>query len=197
MRSPLPKLHGLKWQGVTALILGAILLACGVVLFVSAHWEQLGPAARFLLVFLMVAVFHIAGGITRGQLPCLSSALHAVGTVSAGAAIALVGQIFNMQEHWPAAVFSGRSPRSVGWFLLRDQAQQTLALLLVPAWILCELGFRMSDHIGARHLLGRLFFMWAQSFTLRSSSVRTALIAGCPGNPLRCERNRRSLSPLS
>ena len=35
---------GLRWQGMVALILGGILLACGVVLFVSAHWDELGRA---------------------------------------------------------------------------------------------------------------------------------------------------------
>ena len=35
---------GMAWQGMVALILGAILLACGVALFVSAHWDELGPA---------------------------------------------------------------------------------------------------------------------------------------------------------
>ena len=37
---------GIAWQGRVALILGGILLASGVVLFVSAHWDQLGPGMR-------------------------------------------------------------------------------------------------------------------------------------------------------
>src|SRR5579863_6789972 len=152
---------GLKWQGITALILGAILLACGVVLFVSAHWDQLGPAARFALVLLMVVVFHKAGALARPKFHGLSTALHAVGTVSAGAAIALVGQIFNIQEHWPAAVLLWALCALAGWALLRDQAQQTLALLLVPAWIICELDFRMSGHIGEEIYMGRVVFLWA------------------------------------
>ncbi len=152
---------GLKWQGITALILGAILLACGVVLFISAHWDQLGPAARFSLVCAMVAVFHIAGGFARPRFLSLSTALHAVGTVASGAAIALVGQIFNIQEHWPAAVLLWALAALAGWALLNDQAQQTLALLLVPAWIVCELDFRMSGHIGEGIYMGRLCFLWA------------------------------------
>lgn len=152
---------GLKWQGITALILGAILLACGVVLFISAHWDQLGPAARFSLVCAMVAVFHIAGGFARPRFLSLSTALHAVGTVASGAAIALVGQIFNIQEHWPAAVLLWALAALAGWALLHDQAQQTLALLLVPAWIVCELDFRMSGHIGEGIYMGRLCFLWA------------------------------------
>ncbi|MGB8031617.1 MAG: DUF2157 domain-containing protein [Terracidiphilus sp.] len=152
---------GLKWQGITALILGAILLACSVVLFVSAHWDQLGPGARFTLVCAMVAVFHIAGGFARPSFRGLSTALHAVGTVATGAAIALVGQIFNIQEHWPAAILLWALAALAGWALLRDQAQQTLALLLVPAWILCELDFRMNGHIGEGIYMGRLCFLWA------------------------------------
>ena len=38
------------------------------------------------------------------KVPATSTMLHAVGTISTGAAIALVGQIFNIQEHWPAAI---------------------------------------------------------------------------------------------
>ena len=152
---------GLRWQGVTALILGAILLACGVVLFVSAHWDELGPGARYALVIAMVAVFHVAGGLARSSFRSLSTALHAVGTVAAGAAIALVGQIFNIQEHWPAAVLLWALAALFGWALLRDQAQQTLALLLVPAWIFCDLDFRMNQHIGEDIYIGRLCFMWS------------------------------------
>ena len=126
---------GLRWQGMVALILGAILLACGVALFVSAHWDEIGPGARFAIVIAMVAVFHLAGGLVRKSFLGLSTTLHAVGTLSTGAAIALVGQIFNIQEHWPAAVLMWALAALAGWMLLRDQAQQTLTLLLFPAWI--------------------------------------------------------------
>src|ERR1017187_1881630 len=129
------------WQGMVALILGAILLACGVVLFVSAHWDEMGPGARLALVMAMVAVFHLAGGLVRTGYRGLSTALHAVGTVSTGAAIALVGQIFNIQEHWPGAILLWALAAAAGWILLRDQAQQILTLLVFPAWIFSELSF--------------------------------------------------------
>ena len=90
---------GLRWQVIVVLVLGAILLASGVALFVSAHWEKIGPSARLAVVFAMVSVFHLGGGWARARFRGLSTALHAVGTVSTGAAIALVGQIFNIQEH--------------------------------------------------------------------------------------------------
>ncbi len=152
---------GLRWQSVVALVLGAILLACGVVLFVSAHWDDLGPGARFVLVMAMVAVFHIAGGLTRDQFHGMSSALHAVGTVATGAAIALVGQIFNIEEHWPAAVLLWAIAALAGWILLNDEAQQTLTLLMVPAWIFSELAYSTENQIGGRAYQGRFLFVWA------------------------------------
>jgi uncharacterized membrane protein len=152
---------GVRWQGMVALILGAILLACGVVLFVSAHWDELGPGGRYAIVIAMVAFFHLAGGLVREKFLWLSTALHAVGTIAAGAAIALVGQIFNIQEHWPAAVLLWALAAVAGWILLRDEAQQTLALLLVPAWMLSEIAYRADWHIGEDIYVGRFLFVWA------------------------------------
>jgi uncharacterized membrane protein len=84
-----------------------------------------------------------------------------VGTLSTGAAIALVGQIFNIQEHWPAAVLMWALAALAGWILLHDQAQQTLTLLLVPAWMLSELAFRSNWRIGEAIYIGRFLFAWA------------------------------------
>ena len=139
---------GLRWQVIVVLILGAILLACGVALFVSAHWDKIGPGARFAVVLGMVSVFHLGGSWARKRFRVLSTALHAVGTLSTGAAIALVGQIFNIQEHWPAAVLLWALAALAGWILLRDEAQQTLALLLFPAWMLSEFSYYAEGHIG-------------------------------------------------
>jgi uncharacterized membrane protein len=152
---------GLRWQGMVALTLGAILLACGVVLFVSAHWDELGPGARYALVMGMVAVFHLGGAWARKDYRGLSTALHAVGTISTGAAIALVGQIFNIQAHWPAAILLWAVAALAGWVLLQDEAQQTLTLLLFPAWILSEFSFYAEGHIGETVYIGRFLVVWA------------------------------------
>jgi uncharacterized membrane protein len=152
---------GLRWQVIVVLILGAILLACGVALFVSAHWDELGPFARLAVVLAMVSAFHLGGGWARERFHGLSTALHAVGTISTGAAIALVGQIFNIEEHWPAAVLMWALAALAGWALLHDEAQQTLALLLVPAWILSEFLYAAEGHIGENVYLGRFVIVWA------------------------------------
>ncbi|MGB9408592.1 MAG: DUF2157 domain-containing protein [Terracidiphilus sp.] len=152
---------GLRWQVIVVLILGAILLACGVVLFVSAHWDEIGPGARFALVLAMVSVFHLSGSWARKRFLSLSTVMHAVGTISTGVAIALVGQIFNIQEHWPAAVLMWALAALAGWILLHDEAQQTLALLLFPAWIFSEFAFAADGYIGANVYAGRFLITWA------------------------------------
>jgi uncharacterized membrane protein len=152
---------GLAWQGVVAVTLGAILLATGVILFVSAHWDDIGPGARFTLAVGMVALLHLAGALVRDHYPSLSTAFHGVGTVATGAAIALVGQIFNIEEHWPAGILLWALAALAGWMLLRDQAQQIMTLLLFPAWIFCELEFYSHQQIGQEIYLGRFLVVWA------------------------------------
>lgn len=167
---------GLRWEGRVALILGASLLAAGVVLFVSAHWDQLGTAARLALVFGMVAVFHVGGGAVRQSYRGLSTALHAVGTVSTGAAIALVGQIFHIQEHWPAAILLWALAALAGWALLHDEAQETLAFLLVPAWLFSEIAYATAFHSEQGAYLGRFLFVWGVLYlTLFLGSKRKAV----------------------
>src|SRR6201996_5020653 len=87
-----------RWQVVVALILGGILLGAGLLLFVAAHWQDLSPLGRFLLVLALLAALHLGAVWSGSRFPGMATVLHAVGTVGAGAAIALVGQIFNMQE---------------------------------------------------------------------------------------------------
>jgi uncharacterized membrane protein len=126
----------------------------------------------------MVSVFHLGGAIVREKYHGLSTALHAVGTVSTGAAIALVGQIFNIEEHWPAAILLWAIAALAGWALLQDEAQQTLALLLVPAWILCELQYSTERHIGQGAYLGRFLFVWAILYLTMFLGSRRKVVHG-------------------
>lgn len=145
-----------QWQVLAALILGGILLGAGVLLFVAAHWDQVSPVSRMVLVLGMLVLFHGLGLAVRERWSGLATAMHAVGTVAAGGAIALVGQIFNMQEHWPAAVMLWAMCAGAGWWLLGDQFQQTLTLVLAPAWVVSEWAERTSAYDGGGTYLARM-----------------------------------------
>lgn len=155
---------GLRWQVVLALAFGALLVGAGVLLFVSAHWNEISPASRFALVLAMVAVFHVAGTVAdrasprdaaapaRG-FPELATALHAVGTVGLGAGIFLTGQIFNLAEHWPGALMLWAAGAWLGFWLRRDWVQGTLAALLTPAWLAGEWEVATERFAGAGRVL--------------------------------------------
>ena len=147
---------GHQWRVLVALILGALLLAAGVLLFVAAHWERVSPLSRMLLVLSMLVLFHGLGFLVRPRFTGFATSMHAVGTISAGAAIALVGQIFNMQEHWPSAVLLWAMCAGAGWVLLRDPFQKTFTLLLGPAWIASEWMERMRPYHGSDIYLARI-----------------------------------------
>lgn len=138
--------RGLRWPSLLALAFGAILVAAGALLFVSAHWDQFPPNARMALVVLTVAVFHAGGAAVSQRFEGMSVALHAIGTVTLGAAIALAGQIYNLAEHWPSAVMLWAIGAALAWVLLRQWPQAALTAILVPAWLASEWWCWTTDH---------------------------------------------------
>ena len=128
----------LRWPIVVALAFGALMLAGGVLLFVAAHWDALSPSQRFLLVLLMVGSFHVGGTLAGDRFPAMSETLHAIGTVALGAGIALSGQIFHLDEHWPGGVMVWALGAGLAFVLLRDTSQMVLFAILAPAWLASE-----------------------------------------------------------
>jgi uncharacterized membrane protein len=124
-----------RWPVLIAVSLGGLLVGAGVLLFVAAHWDRLSAASRFVSVLLLVAVFHLAGALLAERFSPLATVCHAVGTVCLGAGIFLAGQIFHLQEHWPAGVLLWTAGAWVAWLVLRDWPQAALVAVLTPMWL--------------------------------------------------------------
>ncbi len=169
---------GLRWQVLLALAFGGILLAAGIILFVAAQWDQLSPWTRFFLVVGLVVVLHGAAILVRGPFERLAITLHGVGTIAAGAVIFLVGQIFNMQEHWPSGILLWALCAIAGWVLLGDQVQQTIAMLLIPAWILCDWWIRTDGYRGDALSLTRILASFAALYLTAFIASRRKLASG-------------------
>ncbi|HTQ55638.1 MAG TPA: DUF2157 domain-containing protein [Bryobacteraceae bacterium] len=135
---------GLAWPIRIAVAFGAILLAAGVLLFVSAHWDELPPAGRMSLLVSTLAVLHIAAAAVARRFEALSIALHTVGSIALGGAIALAGQIFNLDEHWPAAVLLWAAGCALAWLILGHWTQAALCAILFPWWLAGEWEARLS-----------------------------------------------------
>jgi len=130
--------HGLRWPIWLALGFGATALAAGVLLLVSAHWDDISPASRFGLVLSLVALFHVTGAFVVERFPAMATTLHGVGTITLGAGIYLAGQIFNLDEHWPSALMLWAFGAALAWGILRSWPQMLLTALLAPAWLFGE-----------------------------------------------------------
>ncbi len=129
---------GLRWPAWLALGLGGLMLGAGVLLFVAAHWDALGPGERFAIVLAAVAGFHIAGALAAERSEALAVTLHACGTLALGGGIFLAGQIFHLEEHWPGGLLLWAIGAWAGFALRRDWAQLLLGALLTPAWLTGE-----------------------------------------------------------
>ena len=155
---------GMRWPVVFAIAFGSIMVAAGVLLFVAAHWEDLSPTQRFLLVVAMIAGFHLAAGALMPRMRALGVALHAVGTVALGGGIFLAAQIFNLEEHWPGGILLWAIGAVLSWLVLRDWLQATLAALLIPAWIASEWIVRAQHLAGMEKLLVEFLTMVAITY---------------------------------
>ncbi|HKV82889.1 MAG TPA: DUF2157 domain-containing protein [Candidatus Sulfotelmatobacter sp.] len=154
----------MRWPVVLAIAFGSIMVAAGVLLFVAAHWDELSPTQRFLLVVVVMVGFHLAGGAVMPRLRPLGMALHAIGTVALGGGIFLSGQIFNLQEHWPGGILLWAIGAVLTWLVLRDWLQATLSALLVPAWIASEWSVRASHYSGVDRILFQFLAMLAITY---------------------------------
>ncbi len=155
---------GVRWPVVLAIAFGAIMVAAGILLFVAAHWDNLSPAQRFLLVLAMISGLHMAAGALSPRMHALGLSLHGVGTVALGAGIYLAGQIFNLEEHWPGGVMLWAIGAVLAWLVLRDWVQATLAALLIPAWVISEWSVRAERYHGSETIIVQFICMMAVTY---------------------------------
>jgi uncharacterized membrane protein len=127
-----------RWSVWLAVLFGGVLLCAGVLLLVSASWDELSPASRLSLVVGTVVFFHAAAAAAARWSERVALVLHAVGTFALGPCIFLAGAILGLDEHWPSGVMLWALGALAALAVRRDQAHVALAALLVPAWLLCE-----------------------------------------------------------
>jgi uncharacterized membrane protein len=137
--------HRLRWPILVTLGLGALAFTAGVMLFVSAHWDDLSAGQRISVLLATLLGIHVAGAFYSRRFRSLAIALHAVGTAVLGAAIALVGQTYNLGEHWPAGILLWTIGGAIGWFVLGHWIQGALFAVLAPSWLALEWWYLVEE----------------------------------------------------
>ena len=142
---------GLKDEGSNFLaiisFIGAVLIAAGIALLISAHWNEIPRGVKIATGILLMLGAHGGGWWLRevqGKYRKTGEALQFLGSALFLANIALVGQIYHLESRTPNAFLLWLLGIAALPWLLRSQAQFVLLLAALSIWFGCELNERDS-----------------------------------------------------
>ena len=130
-------------------VLGAVLAGLGIILFVSSHWDTMGPAARVVVLLAAYAAVAI-GAIVMGRRhqPRVAEALWLLATLVLGANIFLIAQNYHFQlTYWQGTLRWMIGALVLGW-VLRSRLQAAVAIplgLLTLGWLGSSGGWFFPD----------------------------------------------------
>lgn len=113
-------------------ILGSILLGLGILSFIAANWQDIPQLVRLCLVMAAMAGFYVAGEImVRRGSDKLGIALVALGVITFGGGIILIGQMFHLIAYHAGTFILWSAAGVLAAFLYRSRYLYLLSLLLV------------------------------------------------------------------
>ncbi len=116
-------------------ILGAILLAAGVVLFVSANWQEISKLGRMLLIIsAMWGAFGFAVWLKKSTHDYMSEAMMGLGAAIFGANIMLIAQMYHIEGRFPDAFLFWAVGALLAVVLLQSRLVLVLAFGLIAIW---------------------------------------------------------------
>jgi len=126
-------------------IIGAALIAAGIMLLVAAHWNEIPRGVKIAAGLLLMLGLHAGGWWlreARGKYRKTGEALHWIGSCLFLANIALIGQIYNIVSRPPNAFLLWWVGIAALPWLLRSKAQHVLLLLAFGIWFGLEVNER-------------------------------------------------------
>ena len=150
-------------------IFGAVLIACGVVAFVAAHWDGIPRFWKLILIIGVMVAVQLTGFYlwkVKANLPRLGHALVLLGTLIFGANIALVAQIF----HLSANFYDGFLVWTIGALVMAYITESIpLADLAVIASFIWFCGWK-ADNLAGIPVYPWLILLFFMPFAYRQSS---------------------------
>ena len=140
--------HAMKFglAGVLA-VLGATLLAFGVMMFVGANWQDMPRLARLgLLVGSMWAAYGLAAWLYVRDHPAFGHAAVLLGSAIFGASIMLIAQMYHLEGHPPGAVLVWGAGTALAAILFRSNPTYALAIALAGLWAGWETSLSSTLH---------------------------------------------------
>lgn len=139
-----------SWGLIVFATAGALVVGLGVILLLAYNWDGIPKAGKLALIFGAMIGAHAAGlaWLRRDDWRArLGEALLVLGTMFFGAAIWLVAQIYNIDEHYPNGFLTWAAGALALAWAVRSTALGIVAVLLVGLWGGCEaLDFNRPGH---------------------------------------------------
>lgn len=155
------------------LILGAVLIGLGIILFIAANWQILPRPARLAIIVLAVIGFETAGAVQHARgAGRLGDALLLVGAMTFGAGLWLVAQIYQLPYNHADSMLAW----TVGSLALAAVQRSAPVLLLGAVGSCAWLIMLMSG----QSEWGPLSFLWLEQ-TVRAPLVRFVPLAAAVG----------------
>jgi uncharacterized membrane protein len=114
-------------------ILGTLMVAAGLFLFVAAGWDSISFPEKLLLFILLMLACHIGGIVAQQRsrpLPGLARALHFLGSASFGATLMLVANTYSRGISWVDAFALWMLGVLLLGYVLNDWPQYVLATVV-------------------------------------------------------------------
>lgn len=144
------KEEGGKFLAIICMI-GAVLVACGIILLISANWDEISRGIKIAIGLALMLGAHAGGWWLRevqGKYRKTGEALHLIGSALFLGNIALVGQIYHLTSRPPNAILLWWAGIAALPWLLRSKAQHVLCLLAFGLWFGLEVNERGSFLFG-------------------------------------------------
>ena len=119
------------------LFVGAILVSAGVILLISANWNEIPAFAKLGGGLLLQIGAYVAGAWLRdgsGRYPRVGEAFYLMGALLFLANIALIGQIYHLASNLPNALLAWWLGIAALPWILRSRALHVLGLLALVTW---------------------------------------------------------------
>src|SRR5690349_4049128 len=126
---------------------GAVLVVCGIILLIGAHWDQIPRAIKITVGVALMLGAHGAGWYLReiqGIYKKTGEALHLIGSGLFLGNIALIAQIYHLSSRPPNAFLLWWVGIAALPWLLRSKAHHILFLLAFGFWFGMEINDRGS-----------------------------------------------------
>jgi uncharacterized membrane protein len=126
-------------------IIGAVLIAAGIIMLISSHWNEIPRGVKIAAGILLMLGAHGGGWWLReeqGKYRKTGEALHLIGSCLFLANIALIGQIYNLVSRPPNAFLLWWLGIAALPWLLRSKAQHVLLLIAFGIWFGLEVNER-------------------------------------------------------